>query len=506
MVPIVEDNGKNNPFSEKNHRALVVSMCLALFVMGLDMGVVNVILPELQTVFDTTVSRTMMVATVYFMIMAAFQLFFGRCSDVVNPVAVFLAGVIFFFLGSLICVVSQTIFQIIAGRAVQGFGGAMLGASFGAIILHLRAREQIGGLLGMMVMVMSLGSIIGPPLGGFLTQRFSWHWVFAINLPICLLAAIPLVWMLKLRERKPGQGLAAFMQRIDPVGAVLSVFMFASLPMAFSTAASSGWKSLPVLLFLLAFVLSAALFVFWEKRVSVALIRLDILTNSRVLMVIGIKVFVLMIINGVMLIYPFFMVQGLGFSVGRTGIMMLACAGVMAVLTPVTGRLSDRLGPVRVMGAGGLIMLVVSLGVLFFDAQAGLPLVFFSLAGFGVAFAGMTISSTVQLLRFAARGEEGVFSGLNSLLTPVSGSLGLAVFSFIYAMGAKSAETDAGRALAGFQAGIIGIVSCAGCIVLMLCLLRFAREKTQTVEITGRNRVPQSRSTDISQSEGKRHV
>ncbi len=213
------------PRSKTQLRLLTASLGLALFVMGLDAGVVNVILPELQSVFGTTVSRAMMLATVSMTAMAAFQLTFGRIADLINPLAVFLGGIACFFLGSLGCVVSESITHLLIGRGVQGLGGAMLGASFGAIVLRMMPREKTGGIIGLMVMVMSLGSITGPPLGGFLAQHLSWHWVFAINLPICLLAALPLVALLRddLGKRGKRDRPTTSFRNMDPVGAVLSI-------------------------------------------------------------------------------------------------------------------------------------------------------------------------------------------------------------------------------------------------------------------------------------------
>ncbi|NCC25654.1 MAG: MFS transporter [Deltaproteobacteria bacterium] len=208
--------------TEIRQRLLTASMALALFVMGLDAGVVNVILPELQSVFETTVSRAMMLATVYMTVMAAFQLTFGRLADLIDPVAVFLGGVACFFLGSLGCVVSESITHLLIGRGIQGLGGAMLGASFGAIVLRMMPREKTGGIIGLMTMVMSLGSIVGPPLGGFLAQHLSWHWVFAINLPICLLAALPLVLILRTKGGKGDRPAVSF-RSLNPIGAVLSM-------------------------------------------------------------------------------------------------------------------------------------------------------------------------------------------------------------------------------------------------------------------------------------------
>jgi MFS family permease len=456
-------------------RLLTLSLCLVLFILGLDMGVINVILPEIQTVFQTTVSRAMMLATVYMTIMAAFQLVFGRFSDLFNPLAVFLGGVLCFFLGSLLCALSQTIVHLLVGRGVQGLGGAMLGGSFGAIVLRLMPREKMGAVIGLMTMVMSLGSIVGPPLGGFLAEHLSWHWVFAVNLPICILAALPLLMLLGSKAIMIGPRKPLTLEALDLPGSMLSIFMFASLPLAFGQVAKQGWSSALVWILLGVFVLSALLFIFRQRRASMPLLRLGVLTKPKVVLIIGVKILVFMAVNAVMLVYPFFMVKRLGLSVSQTGVMMLACAVSMALLTPFSGKLADRFGSGRVLFAGALGLLASALGTVMISGFAGRMAVFVTLAAFGVCFAALTIASTVYLLKLAPKGEEGVFSGLNSLIMPVAGSMGLAVFSYIYSAGAATQSEAGAGSLAGFQTSVAGVFAIAACLLVLLRCGRFGK-------------------------------
>lgn len=452
----------------RHHALLTFSLISALFIIGLDAGVVNVILPELQTVFNTTVSRAMLLATVYLTAMAAFQLVFGRLADLFNPLSIFLAGVACFFAGSLGCVLSQSIDQIVAGRAIQGLGAAMLSASFGAIVLRLMPREKTGRIIGLMTMVMSLGSIIGPPLGGFLAEHLSWHWVFAINLPICVVAAIPLIIILRSQQADTQSRPAVTLARLDPPGALLSVLLFASLPLCFSQAARDGWSSGPVPILLAIFALSATLFVLQEQRARCPLLRLTVISDRRVQQVVLIKALTFIVINGVMLVFPFFLVKRLELPVSGAGVMMLACAVSMALLTPLSGRLTDRIGSKRVLLVGGLVLLATAILSVIGGPLLGRALTFFSLAAFGAAFAWLTIAGTVQLLKLAPPGEEGIFSGLNSLLMPVAGSLGLAIFSYLYATGTTPAENPADASLAGFRASMAGLVVCAGLLLVLI--------------------------------------
>ncbi|NCC25655.1 MAG: MFS transporter [Deltaproteobacteria bacterium] len=249
--------------------------------------------------------------------------------------------------------------------------------------------------------------------------------------------------------------------------------LFASLPLTFSQAGRDGWTAGPVRLLAGVFVLAAILFVLQQQRTSSPLIRMSVLADRRVGLIVGIKVLGLMALNAVMLIYPFFMVHRLGLSVSGTGLMMLACAVSMALLTPVSGKMTDRFGSTRVLGGGGFALLVTAAITLAWAPAAGQAATFVSLALYGVSFAGLTIASTVYLLKLAPKGEEGVFSALNSLLMPVSGSLGLAVFSYVYSVRAVG-PTPTEASLAGFRASMIGIMVCA---VLLVAVVRLMKSK-----------------------------
>ncbi len=139
-----------------------------------------------------------------------------------------------------------------------------------------------------------------------------------------------------------------------------------------------------------------------------------------------------------------------------------------ALLTPLSSRLTDRIGPKRVLLVGGLVLLTTSILSVLVGPLFGRALTFLSLAAFGAAFAWLTIAGTVQLLKLAPPGEEEVFSGLNSLLMPVAGSLGLAISSYLYATGTTVAENPTYASLAGFRASMAGLVVCAGLLLVLI--------------------------------------
>jgi len=200
-------------------------------------------LPTLQTSFEVTASQSMMLATIYLTMIASLQLLFGRSADIFDASKVFLSGIVLFLAGSVGCALSHAFAHILLGRFVQGIGGAMLAASFGAMILTSVPREKIGSTIGLIFMVGSCGTIIGPPLGGYLAEAWSWHWAFIVNVPLCLIVIAVLSIHIKRIPAKTQENFREKLRQLDLKGGCLSILMFSSLPLALSAIADAGWRS-----------------------------------------------------------------------------------------------------------------------------------------------------------------------------------------------------------------------------------------------------------------------
>jgi MFS family permease len=440
-------------------RGLIVAMMLGLFVAGLDSSVVNIMLPKLQAVFETTSSMVMLVSTVYLTAMGAFQLFFGRCADLLEPVRIFFLGVVLFFIGSLGCALSSTILHMLMGRGLQGLGGAMLSASIGGVILTNFPREKTGSVLGSVFMVMGVGTIMGPPLGGYLAQNLSWHWAFVINLPLCFVAGLLLFLRLQ-----PMSDYRARLVSLDLKGGILSVIMLSTLPAIFSLAAAYDAKDVKVWGTVLAFVGSSMLFLRVERRSEHPLLQLAIFKDRRLNLTGGIRILLYMAFNGVLLVFPFFLTGKVGLNVSQAGWLMLACAGTMAFTTKSFGAWTDRAGSETIALGGAAALTSIAVTALWLDGTSILTLGVV-LMGFGVTVSAVMVASSVKVLKLAPKGQEGVFSALNFLMVPVGGSIGVALFSYIYATGRGDSAT-------GFHNAMGGVAICAAMIVCLAAVLR----------------------------------
>jgi DHA2 family methylenomycin A resistance protein-like MFS transporter len=219
----------------------------------------------------------------------------------------------------------------------------------------------------------------------------------------------------------------------------------------------------------LAFVVSLLLFIRVERRSPEPLLNLSVFKDQRLSLTAGVRLLLYMAFNGVLLVFPFFLTGKVGLDVSQAGWLMLACAGTMAFTTRIFGGWTDRAGSEAIILGGGVGLIGVAVVTLFLNGNS-VPLLGLVLMGFGVTISAVMVASSVKVLKLSPKGQEGVFSALNFLMVPVGGSVGVALFSYIYA-------TGKGNSLLGFQHSMGGVVACAVLLVVLGVALRAKPER-----------------------------
>lgn len=174
--------------SGRGQLLLLVTIGFAMILDGLDGTIVNVTLPEIAESYGIGTSGTSWVVTVYFLMMAGLILVFGKISDKGGIKKVLTFGFLVFVLGSFLCGISPSLGVLLASRAIQGVGAAMLAASATMLGVKFMPKERIGVALSLVVLGGSVGAALGPALGAVLTSIGLWHWIFFINVPLGLIA------------------------------------------------------------------------------------------------------------------------------------------------------------------------------------------------------------------------------------------------------------------------------------------------------------------------------
>src|SRR5437588_8316654 len=263
--------GKEYP----NKWVVFAILAIGIFMATLDSSIVNISLPAIASYFGVPLSGAVeWVIIAYLVIIAGVLLTAGRLADMVGRKVLWAAGLAVFTLGSAICGASISLGMLIAARALQGLGGALIMAVSPAMLTSAFPASERGRALGMNAVVVALGVSVGPTLGGIITEHFTWRWIFYVNVPIGIIGIIVTLRVLTERfHRNPG--------RFDPWGAILLAIGLVALTLGLSFGQEWGWSSPLLIGTLIIGVLALVLLVIVEQHVSDPIIKFSLL-RSRV--------------------------------------------------------------------------------------------------------------------------------------------------------------------------------------------------------------------------------
>ncbi|MDX6480148.1 MAG: hypothetical protein QOG85_658 [Gaiellaceae bacterium] len=405
----------------------LMAVSFGLFMIMLDNTVVNVALPTMRIDLHVGQSGLEWVVVAYALTFASLMITGGKLADMFGRRRIFTTGLAIFTLASLACGLSSTIGYLIAARALQGVGSALMNPATLSIVVATFPPRQRGQAIGIWAGVSALALAIGPLVGGVITQHINWNWIFFINVPIGVIGIV--VSQLVIRESRD----TSREQSIDLPGLLTSAGFLFTLSYALIEGNSHGWASAEILsLFTAAVVLLVALIVLESRQrlpmLDLSLFRIGAFAGANlVAMLVSLAMF------GVFFFVSLYVQNILGYSPTQAGLIFLPMTVLIILIAPVAGRFSDRIGSRWLMG-GGMTLLGVSL---LFYQRAGLHSNFWTLlpamilGGFGMA---MTMSPMTSAAMGAVPVDKaGVGSGVLNSFRQVGGSLGIAVMGAILA-------------------------------------------------------------------------
>jgi EmrB/QacA subfamily drug resistance transporter len=333
---------------------VLVAVGMSTFMSALDTSVVNVVLPIITKSFDSHIATVEWVVIIYLLIVSGLLLSFGRLGDIGGHKPVFLIGFSIFIISSALCGMSPTIELLILFRGMQAIGAAMLAANSPAILTKSFPASQRGQALGLQATMTYLGLTAAPSLGGWLTELVSWRAVFYINIPVGLFALV-LAWLFI-----PADGDEKLRESFDFQGAFLFLAGLVALLLGLNQGYAWGWFSTNIISLFIFAGIFLALFIFVEKRKSNPLLDLTLFSN-RVFSAAAISAVLNYIaVFSILLLMPFYLLQGREFTPSQAGLILTIQPIVMAIVAPISGSFSDRIGT-RIPTVFGMV--VLSIGI-----------------------------------------------------------------------------------------------------------------------------------------------
>jgi EmrB/QacA subfamily drug resistance transporter len=399
---------------------ILTAVMLGTFMTPLDGSIVNTILPSITAFFHTEISTVQWVPTVYLLTICCLILFYGRLGDMIGYKRVFLYGLAAFTITSILCGSSQSIWMLIAFRAMQGLTASMIMAVGVAIVTAAFSPTERGKALGIYAIGIAVGLGLGPTLGGLIAEHLNWRYVFFINVPIGIAALLWGSHIIPWGSTKPGQ-------RLDWLGALTALVFLLSLLLYANRGEDWGWAS-PLSLTLLAVaIVFGTLFFEIERRLEQPMLNLALFAN-RVFSFASLSALLsFMALYALVFLTPFYLMFVLHYSILKVGVVMAASPIVTLFVAPLSGAASDRIGT-RVFAVCG--MCVAALGLFLFsglrESAAAFDVVW-RLAITGLGMGMFQSPNNSAIMGSVPPWRLGIASGILAAMRNVGMVLGIAV-------------------------------------------------------------------------------
>jgi EmrB/QacA subfamily drug resistance transporter len=433
--------------------ALIVT---AQFMVVLDVAIVNVALPSIKTDLSFSEAGLQWVVSAYAIVFGGTLLLGGRLADLLGRRRLFIGGLLLFSATSLLCGLAWSGGSLVAFRAVQGLGGAVLApAALSLLMTSFAEGPERNRALGIYGAASGSGAAVGVLLGGVLTNYFGWQWIFFINVPVGIAAAA--LAPVLLRESRADLGHRHF----DLRGAVTVTGGLMLLVYALSRAPQHGWGASSTIGLLAASLAALAAFVAIELRSPQPLLPMRLFRNRPLAAGNGTMALIGAVMFSEFFVLTLYLQDVLGYSAVASGAAFVGFAGTVVVLSNLSQPIVARLGVQRMLFTG-LLLSLVSVGVLtrlpehghyFWDLFPA-----FVAGGAGVALTIVPV--TIASLQGVGRADAGVASGLINTSRQIGGAVGIAATSAVVAGSSvfDAGLQDAMYVLAGLLVAAVAVV------------------------------------------------
>ncbi|KOU91600.1 MFS transporter [Streptomyces sp. CH8.1] len=463
---------------EPSHRQRTIVLaicCMSLLIVSLDNTVLNVALPSMRRELDASVAGLQWTIDAYTLVLASLLMLMGSTADRIGRRKVFVAGLLAFGLGSLLCSLAPSLGWLIVFRMVQAVGGAMLNPVAMSIITNTftdpaeRARA-----IGVWGAVGGVSMAAGPLIGGVLVDSVGWRSIFLINLPIGLAALV-------LTLRHIPESRAARPRRPDPLGQVLVIALLGSLTYGIIEAPAAGWRSPLIMGCAVVALASFVGLLVHEPRCAEPLIDLRFFRSAPFSGSTIIAISAFAGLAGFLFLNTLYLQEVRGLSALHAGLYLLPMAGLTVLFAPLAGRLVGSRGPRICLLIAGVAMAASGLLFALFEAETSNPLLFTGYMLFGLGFGMVNAPITNTAVSGMPRSQAGVAAAIASTSRQTGGTLGVAVIGSVLAAGLAGGQDFSGAAQPAWW-----IITLCGLLVLVVGAATSGSWARRTAERTAR--------------------
>ncbi len=452
----------------------LVGLSLALGLSSLSNSVVNVALPSLAEAFSASFQTAQWILLANLLAMTTLIVSVGRLGDMFGRRTLLLAGLAVFTVASTICMMAPSLSVLIAARAVQGLGAAIMMALTTAFVGDIVPKAKVGSAMGLLGTASSVGTALGPSLSGMLIAGFGWRAIFGVP---AILGIVTLALAVRTLPREQLETKTKHMS-FDYVGTAV----LASTLAAYALAMTVGRGTFGVLngVLLLATCVGVGLFIVIETKVVTPLVKFSVFQNPAIGGGVTMSAIVMTVTMTTMVVGPFYLAVGLGLSALHVGIVLSVGPIVAALIGVPAGRWVDRFGSQRVMRMG----LVALLSGCF--ALAGAPMMW-GVVGYVVplivltaGYAAFQAANNTSVMADVSLGQRGVVAGMLSLSRNLGLITGAAAMGAVFAAasGAASITTADPNEIARGMTGTFLIASALTLFALIVCVRSSRNSRT----------------------------
>ena len=402
-----------------NGKWLMVAVSMALFCVQIDYFAMNLALPRMASDFGSTATDLQWIISIYMVTLGALMVPAGRLADIFGRKRVLLIGIALFGLASLLCAIAASAATLVAFRALQGAGAALIFPASVSVITNAFPPAQSGRMIGLAYGIAGLGNAAGPLIGGMLTQTVGWRWIFALNIP--LTAACVLIGAFAISESRDTEA----PRRIDLAGLALLTAGIGVFTLTFDRAPAWGWWSFATVGAFTGAIALLALFVVVERRVRWPLVDLSLVRNTRFTVLVAAGTIANVAYGVTIFLSTVYLQDARGLDPLAAGLVFLGPSAGAAAGGVLSGRLAAG-HPVRVMGVA-TILAAASLGLLAAARDWALYVPALTACGFtlGLVYAFTTVAT--QSVVSPQRAGEAAGIALTAMIA--IGGIGVAVAS-----------------------------------------------------------------------------